>query len=199
MAELNISELWSKGKQLDAKQVLLDVESAIKGKSRDTLRWVKIILWIEFGLNVAFTPLVYMWWEQIGLTWEFYIFLGIVIGYLGYYLFLIRAISNFDYTGHVLQSLKKIYGYLNFYLLHYKFVIWVIYPLSFVYGLVVGLQQSEKPLSEIGLQKWLAIVGISIVFVAIMVLLLNWLVNLIYGKKIRRLKGMVSELENADD
>ncbi len=194
MAEVDISKIWSRSKEIAGHTELDNLNEIIKGKSKDTLGWIKLILSIELALNVLMAPLIYLWWDRIGLNWEFYVLLGIICVYVIYYLFLIGAISRFDYAGRIKDSLKTIYRYLSFYLLHYKVVIWVIFPLSFCYGLYIGITDDGKSLSEVSSQAWLTIGVIAILLNGAMIALFTWLINLIYGRKIRRLKAMVDDL-----
>lgn len=198
MAEIDIQGLWEKGKQISrSSEPEIDIDQAIKGKSRSTLFWIKVILWIEFWLNVVGSPFVLFMLRELNMNTELVFFLIVVIIYLIYYLFLIRAINRFSYLEDVKTSLKRLYGYLNFYLLHYKVLIWVIYPLSYIYGFVKGFEMNDGDApSEPG--EWAMVIGISIIVVGLLTLIANWMVNLIYGKKIKRLKGMVQELEAAE-
>ncbi len=197
MAEIDLLKVWESGKEaVRGEGVSIDVHKAIRGKSRSTLRWISIILWIELAINVLLTPFIYVWWKRIGLTWQFWIFLAVVLVYVAYYVFLIRSIQRFDFAVNVREGLRRIYGYLSFYLLHYKVVIWVLFPLCYLYGLYVGMAQEDFP--PLTTEKLLIIIGISIVFNLVFSGLFNWIINLIYGRKIKRLKSMVSELEAAE-
>ena len=195
MAEIDLSQIWSRSKEVSAHDQI-DIDQAIRGRSRDTLRWIKIILIIELSLNVVLTPIIYFWWKSQGITWQFFPFLGVVLIYIGYYLFLIKAVSSFSYAEEVKAGLNKIYRYLKIYLLHYKVVIWVFYPLSYLYGLHLGLQENETPLSEFSALRWLKLIGISIAFNAAIIAFFTWLINLIYGRKIKRLKAILDSLED---
>ena len=197
MAEIDLSQIWSKSKEANALDQI-DIDQAIRGKSKDTLHWIKIILMIELGLNVVMTPFIYLWWRSYGLTWQFYFYLGIVLVYVGYYLFLIREVSNFSYAEEVKAGLSKIHRYLKFYLLHYKAVIWILYPLSYLYGLYLGFQANGESFSDLSMIRWLKLIGISIAFNATMIALFTWLINLIYGRKIKRLKGIIDSFEKEE-
>jgi len=194
MAEIDLLKVWERGKQAGGSRELpVDLEKAIQGKSRSTLRWISVIIWIELALNVGMTPLIYVWLKNSGLTWHFWAFLAVVAIYVAYYIFLIRAIHHFDFAINVREGLRRIYSYLRFYLLHYKVVIWVLFPLCYIYGLYTGLEEDDFP--HLSGDRWAILLGISVLFNAAFSGFFNWLINLIYGRKIKRLRLMVVELE----
>jgi len=197
MAELDLSEIWLKSKRIDAKDQI-DIDAAISSKSKDTLHWIKIILFIELGLNIVLAPLIYFWWKSEGLIWQFYVLTGIIVVYVFYYLFLIKEINSFDYSDQIKSSLIKIHKYLDFYLLHYKVIIWVIFPASYFYGLYLGLTTNGKELADISTNRWLILIGVSIVVNVIAIYSSLKLINMIYGKKISRLQDMIKELETEE-
>lgn len=198
MADIDIQGLWEKGKQISrSNEPEIDIDQAIKGKSRTTLFWIKVILWIEFWINVVSTPLIVVMFLEMEAHGAMIFFLVLVAVYLVYYLFLIRSINQFSYLNDVKSSLKRLYKYLNFYLLHYKVLVWTVFPGSFIYGLWVGINQSGDELPD-DPKFWWIMAGILVVGVGLFILVGSWLVNLIYGKKIKRLKGMVQELEAAE-
>ena len=195
MADIDIQGLWAKGKQISrASEPEIDIEKAIKGKSRSTLFWIKVILWIEFWINVVSTPFIVAMFLEMEYHGALAFFLITVAIYLVYYLFLIRSINQFSYLTDVKSSLKRLYKYLNFYLLHYKVLIWTVFPGSFIYSTWIGMQESGEVLPD-DPKSWWVMAGILMICTALMILIGSWLVNLIYGKKIKRLKGMVRELE----
>lgn len=198
MADIDIQGLWAKGKQASrSNEPQIDIDEAIKGKSRNTLYWIKVILWIELLINIISTPFIIAMFKETEQEGALVFFLIILVIYVAYYIFLIRSINQFNYLSDVRSSLKRLYKYLNFYLLHYKVLIWTVFPGSFIYGLWLGMKESGEEIPTDEPRFWAYIIGISIVFIALMVLIGSWLVNLIYGKKIKRLKGMVKELEEA--
>lgn len=198
MADIDIQGLWEKGKQVSrSNQPEIDIDLAIKGKSRTTLYWIKIILWIEFWINVVSTPFIVVMFLKEGQHGLLVGFALLVLVYLVYYLFLIRLINRFNYLTDVKSSLKRLYKYLNYYLLHYKVLIWTIFPASWIYGFWLGFQEGTKEIPDD--PKAIAIlIGILALCIGILILIFTWLVNLIYGRKIKRLKGMVKELEAAE-
>lgn len=199
MAELDIKDIWARGKDSQSSQITINVDDVIGKKSKNVLYWVKFILWIEFWLSVASFPLI-IWStlqeEVYGLKVLNVSVLAIMFLYLFYYQFLIRKISKFDYTDDVYSSLTRIYGYLKFYLLHYRVIVWLIMPLSFFFSIYIaftetpGHQQSLPAGSE---QFWIFI-GICLVICLIIMLIMHFLVNLIYGRKIKKLRNMIREL-----
>ena len=196
MADIDLLKVWERGKSASHEQTIsVDLERATRGRSRSTLQWIAMILWIELGLNIVVTPFIYVWWRKIGLTWQFWAYALVVAIYIAYYIFLILAIRRFDFSLNVREGLKRIYGYLRFYLLHYKVVIWVIFPAAFLYGIYIALEEEGFP--ELTTRRIAFLTTFTIVFNAAFSSLFNWLINTIYGKKIRRLKGMIAELEAA--
>ena len=124
----------------------------------------------------------------------------VITPYLFYYQFLIRKINQFDYTQNVRSGLKKVYGYLNFFFLHYKVMIWFSLLLGSVYSIVIGIRQNDIPPEAVeqGGKFWLIVAGLVLLMVGIVGLIFNFLINLIYGRKIKRLKGIVKELEQEE-
>ncbi len=199
MADIDIQGLWEKGKQANrSTEPEIDIDQAIKGKSRTTLYWIKIILWMEFWINVISTPIIIKMLLELESYPLLGFFLVLVAVYLIYYLFLIRLINKFNYLNDVKSSLKRLYKYLNFYLLHYKVLVWTIFPGSWIYGFWVGFKEGSGGEMPEGLKAWAILIGFLVVTIGIMILISTWLINLIYGRKIKRLKGMVQELEAAE-
>ena len=200
MAELDIKDIWEKGKLQQAEEVQLNVDNMEERKPKDVLYWVKFILWIEVGLNVACLPLfAWMLFSDDLRDVDRYIYswgIGMIILYLFYYRFLISSINKFDYAGDVKGSLTKIYKYLKFYILHYKVVVWGLMPLSsFVsYFITISSPQENQPEVVIGSGPFWVGMAAVLVLSLLFSLLFNFLVNLIYGRKIKRLKEMVSQL-----
>lgn len=191
MAEVDIIELWNKGKKDSSDNEEVNVDELINKKSRTPLHWIKIILWIEFWLNLASIPVVILISEQEPILYG--IIMPIVIAiYLVYYQFLIQKIKRFDYSTNVLTSLRKLYNYLNFFFLHYKVVIWFSLLFSLVYSLIL---ESDKHPDKGFVDFWLPVAGISSVMMILAGLFFSFLINLIYGRKIKRLKSIVKELE----
>ncbi len=198
MADIDIQGLWEKGKQISrSNEPEIDIDQAIKGKSRTTLFWIKVILWIEFWINVVSLPLMVLMFLEMESYGFMAFFIALVLVYLVYYLFLIRSINQFNYLSDVKSSLKRLYKYLNFYLLHYKVLVWTVFPGSFIYGLWLGIHESGDELPD-DPKFWWIMAGILVVGVGLFILIGSWMVNLIYGRKIKRLKGMVEELEAAE-
>lgn len=185
--DVDFIALWEKGKALSPK-VEIDVDQAIRSSSKGTLFWIKIILTIELWINIAFLPvLVYLFfWDTTDYAWGISLLI-ITVVYILYYRFLISEVSHFTFTDEVRTGLRKLYRYLNFFLLHYKIVIWI----SLLIGLVKGLSDVEPDISEKTPDAWVAIIGVSLVLITIIGLIFTFLINLIYGRKIKRLKKLV--------
>ena len=194
--ELDIRSIWKSSKEKEDPK-LLQINTMERKGTRSTLQWVKIILWIEFWITIIGAPLaIYFAGHLYGQT-ELIIYGIICFGYLFYYQFLIREINRFSYDRDVVQSLKKVYGYLRFYLLHYKVVIW----LSILVGILMELFKPENKstfaeISSTG--EWIKFLAILAILFGIVGGIMTFLVHLIYGRKIRRLKNMVRELEREE-
>ncbi len=202
MADLDIKDIWAKGKLQRFETLNVDVDNLVGKKSKNVLYWVKFILWIEFGINA--TSLIFITfslayidlktWEK----WTYVITMGVIVLYLFYYRFLIKSIDSFDYTGNVRSSLKKIYNYLRFYILHYKVYVWLVMPIAILiisfFSAQEVFQEKNQPF-EIGSKPfWMFMLLVGFVTL-ITALIMHFIVNLIYGRKIKRLKGMIDELE----
>lgn len=193
MGEIDIEKLWKKGKDSHTFDVPVDIDEAVQGKSKNDLHWIQIILWIELGVNLLFIPMIYLWWKKEGASIELWLFVGIFLLYLFFYSFLIRALRKFDYAENVKSSLKKIYRYLDFYLLHYRVVIWFIYPISSIYGLIYALKDVD--LSTYTVWSWVRVIGLIILLNAFMIIFFTWFINRVYGRKVKRIKSVVEEME----
>lgn len=194
MAEVDIIELWNKGKKHSLTDEQPNIDEWITKTSKTPLYWIKVVLWVEFWLNLVSLPIVYIFREDDPILYGIITPILIFI-YLVYYQFLIQKIKAFDYTVDVKTGLRKLYGYLNFFFLHYKVVIWVLLPISYAYGIYIAL--AENP-GDGSTMFWLKLFGIGIGLCALVCILLNTLINLIYGRKIKRLRGIFMEMELGD-
>ena len=192
MAEVDIIELWNKGKRHSSGGEELNIDELVTKKSKTPLYWIKIILWIEFWLNLICLPLIFIFFKEDEPLLYGFIMPIIIIIYLFYYQFLIQKVKAFDYTIDVKTGLKKLLGYLNFFFLHYKVVIWVFIPLGYAYGVYTALQENPEGGTTSSL---LITIGVGIVVCGILGLVFNFLINLIYGRKIRRLRKIFVELD----
>lgn len=192
--EIDIRSVWKSSKENTATP---DVPFQEGKKAKTTLYWIKFILWIEFWLSIVCVgPMVYYFTsnDQFGQA-AFYG--AITIIYLFYYQFLIKKINAFHYDGNVVESLKKVYGYLRFYLLHYKVVIW----LSLIFGVFFGMSDPEnaKGLANLSTTKqWTIFISVVLTMILLLGGIMHGLVHLIYGRKIRRLKETVRDLESQE-
>lgn len=196
--ELDIRSVWKKSKE---KENLADlgIESLEKKKgTKTTLHWIRIILWIEFCINLVCLPILFFLDIDGFKSLSFKaFFVTITIIYLIYYQFLIREINRFSYDRNVVQNLKKVYGYLKFYLLHYKVVIW----LSLLVGMLIGIldPKNQEVLSNLNsTNDWISFILTISILIGIMGGILTFLIHLIYGRKIKRLKRMVKDLERVE-
>ena len=194
--DIDIIALWDKGKQLDSSPEI-DIDKAISSKSKGTLYWIKLILTIEFWINTIALPLfVYFLIIQD----KDYIWGGlavfITILYLFYYQFLIGQIKGFSLEEDVRTSLKKLYGYLKFFLLHYKVVIWVSLAIGLLKGFIEDVPQQSAPEQMAKPMFWIVTIAVSIFLASIVGAVMHLMVHLIYGRKIKRLKKLVKEFSN---
>ncbi len=195
--ELDIRSVWNRSKAKEDPSSLRIDKLERKG-TKTILYWIKMILWIEFGLTIISMPflLVYVTARGDSTAWiTFYIIVTFI--YLCYYQFLIYQIRKFSYDGNVLQSLKKVYGYLWFYHLHYKVVFW----LSMICGIAFAFQDpaSAEELAKIETTKqWALVIAVWAVMLLVIGAVFHTLLHLIYGRKITRLRQMVKDLESGE-
>lgn len=116
------------------------------------------------------------------------------LSYMAYYQFLIKKINAFNYDRNVIESLKKVYGYLRFYLIHYKIAIWLSGIMGVIYGFYAPQNQEAMQQVETREQWMYMIISVSI-FMSLFAGALHFLVHLIYGRKIKRLKLIVKDFE----
>ncbi|WP_421762819.1 hypothetical protein [Ekhidna sp.] len=195
--ELDIRSVWKKSKeQMDASSFQINMLER-KG-TRTTLYWIRTILLIEFWFSIVCVPLLIWHLRDRNESTEFIIFyLVVTVIYLFYYQFLIKKIKGFNYDGNVLDSLKKVYGYLRFYLLHYKVVIWLSMTVGLIYGFVA--EENHQNLQKIdSLEGWIFAIGFSVILTGIIGGIMHWLIHMIYGRKIKRLKHMIRDLSTED-
>ncbi|MEM7108744.1 MAG: hypothetical protein AAF519_11000 [Bacteroidota bacterium] len=201
--EIDLIDIWKKDEIL-LKNAKIDVDEAIGKKSTTVLAKIKFILKIEFWLNNLVGPTCAVWYFiYFGAGYGIFAGFGYII-YFIYYLFLIRSINRFDYSADVKQSLTKVYKYLRFYLLHYKVIIWVGYVLviwgAAGYGFYMGYTGQEMdlpknvPQFEFTKTQAYVVLGLIVIVPVVFATLLHWLVNLIYGRKIKKLKLIVRDL-----
>ena len=192
--ELDIKSIWKKGKEQEDPSSL-HINMMEKKGTKTTLYWIKTILWIEFWLTLLMGPFfIYSMITEDESAWLISLYTTISIAYLFYYQFLIKKIKSFSYDGNVIQSLKKVYGYLRFYLLHYKVVIWISMIIGAIYGFFSD--KNEEALNQIETtQQWLIMMGVILLTLLIMGAIMHLLIYLIYGRKVKRLKRMVKDLE----
>ncbi|MEP1032816.1 hypothetical protein [Ekhidna sp.] len=193
--EIDIKSVWNRSKAKEDPSSL-QIDKLERKGTRTTLYWIKIILWIEFSLTILSMPFLIIYvtsrGDSVGLI-AFYVFISII--YLFYYQFLIREIRRFNYDGNVLQSLKKLYGYLRFYVLHYYVVFWISLVVGFIYGMLDPA--NEEALSTINSrEKWIAVIAIWAALLAIIGSFFHLLIYLIYGRKLKRIRKMVKDLES---
>ena len=192
--ELDIRSIWNKGKAKENPSALR-IDILEKKGTKTTLYWVKTILWIEFWLTIVMAPFMVIYINSREVTaWPSSIYVFVSVVYLFYYQFLIRQINSFSYDGNVVESLRKVYKYLRFYVLHYKVVMWISMIIGFIYGFFAP--ENQEAYAKITTTKeWLIVVAVSLLLLAIIGGIMHLLLHLIYGKKIRRLKGMIKDLQ----
>lgn len=191
--DIDIIALWDKGKAI-SRAPDIDVDKVVRSRSKGTLFWIGVILRIEFWINVIALLLFfyYLIMENKDYVWGS-LAVTITVIYLFYYHFLIRQINRFGFDQDVRTSLRKLYRYLRFFLLHYKVVIWCSLVIGFARAFVkdvpqqVPTEQLENP------TFWTVMIAFSVVFGGIIGGLMTFLIHLIYGKKIKRLKKLVQD------
>lgn len=186
----DLKALWQKGKSKATLNV--DLPSYEQNKSTGSiLKNVRLILRIEMWINIVFFLPICYWLSIEQMHWmvtAFYTFITAV--YLFYYDFLIKKTLSIDFNEDVRNSLKKIYGYLSFYLLHYKVIIWISLIGGYGYGLWMARSADPTPIED-PTKFWLVIAAVSIPFIGIAGGLFHFLIHMIYGRKIKRLKQIV--------
>lgn len=196
MAEdLDIKSVWNRTKAKEDPSSL-QIDKLDRKGAKTTLYWIKIILWIEFTLTLISMPFLVVFTTSRGDSTgfiTFYIVLTII--YLFYYQFLIYQIRKFSYDGNVLQNLKRLYGHLRFYILHYYVVFWISLVVGFIYGILDPV--NAEALSMIQTTKqWAIVIAIWTLLLAIVGGVFHLLIYLIYGRKIKRIRKMVKDLES---
>lgn len=208
MAELDLKDIWKKGEASLTASKGFDLARAIGKKSQSILQRIKLILWVEFWLNMVVTPAAaVVYYLEYGTGWAAFVAVVFVIYFL-YYLFLIRSINRFDYSGNVKLSLTKVYKYLKFYVLHYKVMIWLCFLVipwaALAYGFYIGatgapepewIMPKDPPQFEFTKQQAYMVLAAFIIIPILVSLLFHFLVGLLYERKIKKLKRMIEDLD----
>ncbi|WP_421876978.1 hypothetical protein [Marinoscillum sp.] len=191
--EIDIIALWDKGKELNANPEL-DIDKAISSRSKGTLFWIRVILTIEFWINVAALP-VFVYYLLIIDKDYLWGTLAVIVTliYLVYYQFLIKQIKRFSFEENVKTSLKKLYRYLSFFLLHYKVVIWISLLIGMIKAIVEDVPNQVPPEQLEAPYFMLSVIVVSGIMIIIVGLFFTLLIHLIYGRKIKRLKRLVRQ------
>lgn len=170
----------------------------LKSESTNTLTRIKKILSIEYRLNLILSPIfiILLIWQN---QWWLALFqASISTAYFVYYTVLIKKIKHFDYSQNVVESLKSTYRYLRFYLLHYKALMWALFPVggsvAFIWGIYVGYTEAGGKDIFTNYKIWLVFIG-TLLLATGLGWLINKLVNLLYGNKINRLKKQIEDFE----
>lgn len=193
--ELDIRSVWNKGKAKEDPSAL-QIDKLERKGTKTTLYWIKVILWIEFWTTLVSIPFLVSYVTKRGdSTGAIIAYLCLIVVYLVYYQFLIWQIRKFSYDGNVLQSLKKLYGYLRFYILHYYVVFWISLVVGFIYGLSDPANQKQLALIETN-KQWAMVIAVWTVMLALIGGIFHLVIYLLYGRKIKRLRKMVQDLES---
>ena len=198
MAEdLDIKSVWNRTKAKEDPSSL-HIDKLERKGTKNTLYWIKVILWIEFSLTLVSLPFMVVYVNSRGDSFGIIIFYIIItFVYLFYYQFLIRQIKKFSYDGNVLQNLKKLYGYLRFYILHYYVVFWISLIVGFIYGLMDPANEANLSLLQTA-KQWAIVIILWSLLLGAVGEIFHFLIYLIYGRKIKRVRKMVKDLENEE-
>jgi len=193
--EFDIQTIWNRSKN-QQQQPEFELDGLKMKGTKTTLYWIKTILWIEFWLSIIGLPFMLWYFSNRGEgTWVYVLFTTFTLVYLFYYQFLIRQINGFSYDRNVLQSLKKVHGYLWFYLLHYKVVFWLSLAVGFFAAMFDPANTGDLDVLETT-KQWAIAIIIWIVIFGIAGLIFHLIIYLIYGRKVKRIKRMIRELES---
>ena len=206
MAELDIKDIWKKGSASLSSADDLDVDQIISQKSKTVLTKIRFILKIEFWLNNILVPATAVYYFMNFGFWYGVLGVACFAIYFTYFRFLIGAIDKFDYTDDVKHGLTKVYKYLNFYLLHYKVVIWLsfvgIFWGFFIYGYYLGatgqtssLIMEDAPKFEFSKSQAYLVIAMVIIIPVAIASGFHYLINLLYGRKIKKLKQIISDFD----
>jgi nitrate reductase NapE component len=190
LEDQELKALWQKGKVKSTSKV--DFPSYDQNKSTGTiLKNVRLILRIEMWINIVFFLPICYWFYVAQMHWLVTVFYTIITAlYLFYYDFLIKKTLSIDFNEDVRNSLKKVCGYLSFYLLHYKVIIWISLIGGYAFGLWMAQANDPTPIED-PTKFWLVMVVVSIILIGIAGGFFHFLIHMIYGRKISRLKKIV--------
>jgi len=181
-----------------------EISSMLKGKSKSIVGRLRRNIWIEliFTFLGGVGLLAYaMTLPDGSLKWTSISILLVFSVYSIYYFKKLRLLHEFDHSNdHIKANLQRLIDSLKGYLRFYKRSYAILYPVYFVLGLLftaieqgaVGfMNRVSKPEVFITL-----LVGAGLFFIC-STWLTGWYLKKLYGNHLRKLEGLLQELENS--
>lgn len=179
-----------------------EIARMLQGESISIVSRLKRNVWLE----LLFTILTGIALVYIGITSDnkrlslmIALLMVVYLIYLLYYIRKLRLLNRFNMTeGNIKNNLRHLTGALQGYLNFYKLSYIILYPLFFVAGLWiaardVGVDEFLKRFSDTAyLLRFLLLTALLMGGVYT---LTNWYLKKLYGNHLKRLKGLLKELD----
>ena len=111
MAELDLKDIWKKGEASLSASKGFDLQKAIGKKSHSVLQRVKLILWIEFWLNMVATPAgAVVYYLEFGTGWAVFAAVVFAIYFLYLTSLFIKPINGQNGLWKIIKSYVSLSG-----------------------------------------------------------------------------------------
>ncbi len=201
-----LKDLWKKSDAAFRPRNEDEIASMLRGSSRSIVAKLKKTVWFELVLTLVAGVILLgfaMALPSGALKWITTAILVMFVAYCVYYVKKLRVLAKFNPGDDNLRAnLQHLVDSLTTYLRFYKRSYTVLFPVYFALGLLFG--GIERGLEEflVHLAQPKTIVFLLLltgVFYICSVWVVNWMMKKLYGNRLEKLRGLLRELDNADD
>ncbi len=201
----NLKSIWNdinaapnKNAHIDKK----DISALLKGKTQNAFSKIKRSLFFEIGsllvATIVFIGLIL--YEDDSLKNSLVIaILGLFFLSAVYYIAKYYQLQHINLQGNNLKDgLETLVSTLEKYLRLYFIGTILLTPISTLSGFFYGYtlqEESERPLSELPIEIWVAACITAILLTLLMFPFMRWYLHKLYGSYLQKLKHCLSELE----
>ena len=191
MEELNIKEIWQTQKLSTPDFQEDELERMLRKKSQSIVDKLKKTTRIEHAANIIvsiFLIIFFLYHKE----YSFSVFLSIfMFAVVAYYKKLYNKLQSIQPSADVHLYLEQVYEKLNDFINKYQISLSILFTISFMIGLYLGIK--DKPPGE-RFNEPSAYVKVIVVY-AVALALCFFIVYLLYGKKAKRIKEMLNQIE----
>ncbi|UZR93429.1 hypothetical protein [Chondrinema litorale] len=212
MDDNELKALWQSD-ETSTKQVNdNELEKMLEKKSAGILEKIQKIVKIEHYSNIvaAVALITYLLYQKIWLYAAIATPLMLLV--IFYYKNLYNKVLNISYAENVLEHLKTCYSTLKDFKKRYIIGLCIIVPISYYLGYEIGFFITQDPTSSpivqndtlsenlpiITSESPINFIITNLVTFAISIVLIYFIFDWLYGKKIRAIKKMIDTLENEE-